>query len=67
MALLVAVITFLIVGVAFFAIWLWLGGDSPQKVIRERMEAVRKAEARGEIDEELTLVRDELYLSLIHI
>jgi tight adherence protein B len=64
MALIVAVITFLIVGVAFFAIWLWLGGDSPQKVIRERMEAVRKAEERGEIDEELTLVRDDLYSSV---
>jgi len=64
MALLVAVVTFLIVIVAFLAIWLSMAGDSRQEMIRQRMEAVRKAEERGEIDEELTLVRDELYSSV---
>jgi tight adherence protein B len=64
MALLVAFVTFLIVFAASLIVWLSLGRDSRQKVIRQRMEAVRKAEQRGEIDEELTLVRDELYSSV---
>jgi hypothetical protein len=64
MALLVAAATFLIAVIAFLAIWLYAGGKSPQEVIRQRMEAVRKAEKRGEISEDLALVRDETYSSV---
>jgi tight adherence protein B len=68
MALLVAVVTFLSVFVVFLLIWLSLANDSRQKVIRQRIEAVRKAEQRGEVNEDLRLVRDELYstVPLLH-
>jgi tight adherence protein B len=64
MALLVAVATFLIAIIALLAIWLCAAGKSPQEVIRQRMEAVRKAERRGEISEDLALIRDETYSSV---
>ncbi|MGC1186797.1 MAG: type II secretion system F family protein [Candidatus Acidiferrales bacterium] len=64
MALLVAVATFLIATVVFLTIWLSMAASSPQKVIRQRMEAVHKAEQRGVISEDLALVRDETYSSV---
>src|SRR5277367_808947 len=43
-ALLVAIVTFLIVGCVVFALWLTLGGGANQDVIQQRLEAVRKSE-----------------------
>jgi tight adherence protein B len=68
MALFVAAVTFLIVLAAFLLVWVSLGNESRQKVVRQRIEAVRKAEQRGGINQDLTLVRDELYstVPLLH-
>lgn len=64
MALLVAIITFLIATAVFLAVWISVGRNSRHEVIRQRMEAVRKAEERGPINEDLALVRDEMYSSV---
>jgi tight adherence protein B len=64
MALLVAAAAFLIASVILVGIWLAFVGNSPQSVIRQRIEAVRKAETRGEVSEDLALIRDETYSSV---
>ena len=64
MALLVALVTFVFVGLIVLAVWFSVGNDSTQKVIRQRMEAVRKAEHRGDIPTDLKLIRDEMYSSM---
>src|SRR5580704_18777881 len=61
MALTLILVTFLAVGVAFLAVWMFVGTETKQEVIRQRFEAVRKAEKRGEIPLDLKLIRDELY------
>jgi tight adherence protein B len=62
-ALLLALITFVIVAIVFGIIWMIGGGtgDKNQEIVRRRMESVRKAESRGEVSLDLKLVRDELY------
>jgi len=61
-ALLLALVTFVIVTIIVAMIWMLAGqGGATQEVVRRRMEAVRKAESRGEISVDLKLVRDELY------
>jgi tight adherence protein B len=64
MALLVAVATFLVAGVILFSAWWAFMGNSPQSVVRQRIDAVRKAEKRGEVSEDLALIRDETYSSV---
>lgn len=62
MAILLALLTFLIVGIVVGIIWMLAGGkDGQQDVVRRRMESVRKAESRGEVSLDLKLVRDDLY------
>jgi tight adherence protein B len=59
-----ALATFLIVAVVAGIVWMLAGGkdnNRQQEVVRRRMEAVRKAETRGEVSLDLKLVRDELY------
>ncbi len=60
MAPLIAVLTFLVVTVICLSAWLFAGGDSRQEIIRRRMQAVQKAERRGEVSLGLKLVRDEM-------
>jgi tight adherence protein B len=61
MALLISVLTFLVATFIFILIWLLVGGDRKQDVIRRRIEAVRKAERRGgESALGLELLRDEM-------
>ena len=60
MALLLSLFTFLTVTAVLFLIWLAGGSDPNQEVVRRRMEAVRKAERRGEVSLGLKLVRDEM-------
>src|SRR5262249_53756377 len=60
MGALVAILTFVIVIVIFFAIWMLTSGDNKQELVRRRMEAVRKAERRGEVSQSLKLARDEM-------
>jgi tight adherence protein B len=65
MALTVALLTFLAAVIVLAAIWLFLGGDTKQELLRQRMEAVRKAERRGgEVSLDLKLIRDEMYSSV---
>ncbi len=64
MPLLVAVVTFVFVALIIVSIWFSVGNDSTQKVVRQRMEAVRKAEKRGDIPADLKLIRDEMYSSM---
>ena len=57
-------LTFLIVMVIFLAIWMVASGDNKQEVVRRRMEAVRKAERRGDVSLGLKLARDEMLSSV---
>lgn len=61
MALLISILTFLVVTAAFLFIWLFAGTSKGQQVVRQRMEAVRKAERRGgEVSLGVGLLRDEM-------
>jgi tight adherence protein B len=64
MGFLVALLTFVIVIVVFLAIYMLTGGDTKQDVVRRRMEAVRKAERRGDVSTTLKLARDEMLSSV---
>ena len=64
MGLLVFALTFLIVIVVFLGVWMTFGGDTDQEVVRRRMEAVRKAERRGDVSMGLKLARDEMLSSV---
>ncbi len=68
MALLLALLTFLIVAIVAGAIWMIAGrSDGRQEMVRRRMESVRKAESRGDVSLDLKLVRDELYSNVPQI
>jgi tight adherence protein B len=64
MALLLSILTFLIVVVIVALIWMFVGTDANQEVVRRRMESVRKAERRGDVSLNLKLVRDEMLSSV---
>ena len=64
MALLLSVLTFLIVVAIIALIWMFVGTDGHQEVVRRRMESVRKAEQRGDVSLNLKLVRDEMFSSV---
>lgn len=64
MALLIGLVTFLVSAILFLMIWLLLGSQTQQDVVRKRVEAVRKAERRGDISVELELLRDEMLSSV---
>jgi tight adherence protein B len=60
MGLLIFLLTFTIVAVVFLGVWMLVGADTQQDVIRRRLESVRKAERRGDVSLGLTLARDEM-------
>jgi tight adherence protein B len=64
MALLITLLALLVGGIVFGAFWLFFGSTTNQEVIRDRMDAVRKAEKRGETALDLDLVRDEMMSSV---
>lgn len=64
MALLLAILTFVIVSLIFFLIWLSTGSGSAQEIVRTRMEAVQKAERRGDKSLSIDLLRDEMLSSV---
>ena len=68
MPALLSILTFLVVVVLFASIWLFLETDKNQEVIRQRMEAVHKAERRGNVELGVQIVRDELLsgIPIIH-
>lgn len=64
MALVIAVTTFLVSGGLFLAVWMFLSAPTQQDVVRDRMQAVRNAERRGEVTLDSLLLRDELLSSV---
>jgi tight adherence protein B len=60
MALQIAIVTFIVVAGVCALIWLSLGAESGQQLVRERMEAVHRAEKRGNVGLGMQLLRDEL-------
>jgi tight adherence protein B len=64
MGILVFALTFLIVLMIVLGVWMVASGDNKQDVVRRRMEAVRKAERRGDVSLGLTLARDEMLSSV---
>jgi tight adherence protein B len=64
MGMFVFALTFLIVMVIVLGVWMVASGDNKQEVVRRRMEAVRKAERRGEVSLGLKLARDEMLSSV---
>lgn len=64
MALLLSILTFLIVAAIIALLWMFVGTDANQEVVRRRMESVRKAEQRGNVSLNLKLVRDEMLSSV---
>jgi tight adherence protein B len=64
MGMLVFGVTFLLVVVIVLAVWAAAGADNKQELVRRRMEAVRKAERRGDVSLGLKLARDEMLSSV---
>jgi tight adherence protein B len=65
MAPLLALLTFAVVCGIVLAVWMFMSGGDEQDVVRRRMDAVRKSEARGrEVSPDLLLVRDEMLSSV---
>jgi tight adherence protein B len=64
MGILVSVLTFVIVLLLVMAFWTFASSDNKQEVLRRRMEAVRKAERRGDVSLGLKLARDEMLSSV---
>lgn len=64
MAFLIATMTFLLVAIILIFIWMSVGTDKNQELVRRRMESVQKAEKRGEVSLSLKLVRDEMMSSV---
>jgi len=58
-ALLIALLTFILVGIVFAMIWLLFGRATDPQVVRERMEAVQNGERPGDVSLDLPLTRDE--------
>ncbi len=64
MGLLLSILTFVVVVGLFLAIWMLASSDTKQDVVRRRMDAVRKAERRGDVSLGLKLARDEMLSSV---
>ena len=60
MAPLLAIVTFVTVALIALSTWVLAGGGREQEIVRRRLEAVRKAEVRGNVSLGLKLVRDEM-------
>ena len=64
MEVLIAALTFMVVVVVILGIWVFASTDNNQELIRKRMNAVHKAERRGEVSLNLKLLRDEMMSSV---
>ena len=64
MILLVAMLALLVGAIVFGAFWLLWGPTTHPEMVRDRMEAVRKAEKGSDISLDLQLVRDEMMSSV---
>jgi tight adherence protein B len=59
MAVLIALVTFVVVAIVCLFVVLSFGRSSNQEVVQQRMEAVQRAERRGSVELGVQLVRDE--------
>jgi tight adherence protein B len=64
MGMMIFLLTFVVLTILILAVWMLATSDSPQDMIRRRMDAVRKAERRGEDSLGLRLARDEMLSSV---
>lgn len=64
MAILIALMTFVLTATICVLLFLSFSGSGNQQVIQRRMEAVQKAERRGSVDAGVQLVRDEMMSSV---
>jgi tight adherence protein B len=64
MSVFLAMVTFFVVALLVFGIWVFASTDSNQELVRKRMGAVHKAEKRGQVSLNLKLVRDEMMSSV---
>jgi len=64
MALLMALVTFVVAAVISMLVWLSFASESKQEVIQRRIDAVHRAERRGSINLGVELVRDEMMSSV---
>ncbi|HTU36150.1 MAG TPA: type II secretion system F family protein [Candidatus Acidoferrum sp.] len=60
MPLLISILTFAVVALAFLLVWMFFEKGNSQEVVRRRLEAVRKSERRGEQSLAIDLLRDEM-------
>lgn len=60
MPLLVSILTFAVVALAFLFVWMFFEKGSTQEIVRRRLEAVQKTERRGEQSLAIDLLRDEM-------
>lgn len=60
MALLIALITFIVAATIVLVLWLLFGASTHQEMVRDRIEAVRKSERGGDATADLQLLRDEM-------
>lgn len=60
MPLLISILTFAVVAMAFLFVWMFFEKGNTQEIVRRRLEAVRKAEQRGEQSLAIDLLRDEM-------
>ena len=59
MALLLGIVTFVAVAVIGIVSWMYFSVEDNQEVVRQRIEAVRKAEQQSVISVDLQLLRNE--------
>jgi tight adherence protein B len=64
LAAIIAVATFVITGGLFLLTWLFVSAPSEQEMVRNRIQAVRNAERRGDVPLDLQLLRDEMLSSV---
>src|SRR6202140_5328889 len=64
MAIFLSILTFFILVALFIFLWLVMATNQSQEVIRNRMEAGRNAERRGNVSLAVDLVRDEMLSSV---
>jgi tight adherence protein B len=64
MSVFLAMLTFFVVALLVFGIWVFASTDDNQELVRKRMGAVHKAEKRGQVSLNLKLVRDEMMSSV---
>jgi tight adherence protein B len=64
MGTLIFIVTFLVVAAIVFGFWILAAASPEQEKIRKRMSAVHRAERRGEVSQNLLIVRDEMLSSV---